>query len=472
MTRPFHPSELSGADGGEPTSAELGEALATARAIETQLAAADVHPSTEFAARVMAAIADEPKPQPAVAAGVALRQGRIGTLFAALADSWRVAFSGGRPLAVRAQAAAFVLVAILAAGSLGGIGLVGALDVLAPNRSPSPPPTQAAPVTPSPRLGPTETSQPTDTTEPTETPDASETPEPSETREPARTARPGKTDHPNETPEPTETDDHGDGSGGGGQGGDGSGATIHWRRLAHTAPDGRAEALRSTGDRRHRLAAPSPGLGRSPIRGGRPGGRDRRGGRGARPEVQLVGRVGEDPAGDATLLALARSGIGHVAMLRDPAHSTAVLAPGSDRGRRPGRPRRRRGNGRGNEPGRPGLVRRGPQPSIATTSSWRCATWAVHRVIVVAEPLDQAALDVVSEATAYAGARLVLLVADDAVPSPAPGGAIVLGAPPDDPDGVFARTVGEFAAALDAGTDPATALASAVTALGWEPAEA
>ena len=45
MSRPFHPSELSGADDGEPTSAELGEALATARAIEAQLAAGDVHPS-------------------------------------------------------------------------------------------------------------------------------------------------------------------------------------------------------------------------------------------------------------------------------------------------------------------------------------------------------------------------------------------------------------------------------------------
>ena len=216
MTRPFHPSELSGADGGDPTSAELGEAHATARAIESQLAAADVHPSTGFADRVMAAIAEEPQPQPAVAAGLALRRGRIGMLFGALADSWRVAFSGGRPLAVRAQAAAFVLVAILAAGSLGGIALVGAFDVLAPNRSPSPPPSQVALPTPSPTFGPSETSQPTDTTEPTETPEASDTPEPSETKGPTRTARPGKTEHPNETPEPTETDDHGEGSGGGG----------------------------------------------------------------------------------------------------------------------------------------------------------------------------------------------------------------------------------------------------------------
>jgi hypothetical protein len=220
MNRPFQPGELTGADGGVPNSVELGEALATARAIETQLGATDVHPSTGFADRVMEAVAAEPRPQPAVAAGLALRRGRLGAMVAALADSWRVAFSGGRPLAVRAQAAAFVLVAILAAGSIGGIGLVGALDVLAPNRSPSPPPTQAAPVTPSPRLGPTETSRPTETTEPTETPDASETPEPSETREPTGTARPGRTEHPNETPEPAETEDpEDDGAGHGGDGG-------------------------------------------------------------------------------------------------------------------------------------------------------------------------------------------------------------------------------------------------------------
>ena len=90
-------------------------------------------------------------------------------------------------------------------------------------------------------------------------------------------------------------------------------------------------------------------------------------------------------------------------------------------------------------------------------------------MIVVAEPLDPGAMDVAAESAAYVGAALVVLVPDDAAP-PAIDAAIVLGAPRDDPDGIFARTVGEFAAALDAGADPADAMAAVVAALGWEPA--
>ena len=41
--------------------------------------------------------------------------------------------------------------------------------------------------------------------------------------------------------------------------------------------------------------------------------------------VQLVGKVGEDAEGEALLLALARGGVGHVALLRDPARRTPVL---------------------------------------------------------------------------------------------------------------------------------------------------
>jgi hypothetical protein len=190
-------------------------------------------------------------------------------------------------------------------------------------------------------------------------------------------------------------------------------------------------------------------------------------------EVQLVGRVGEDPAGDATLLALARSGIGHVAMLRDAAHPTAAVRRWSDEDDDPaaiadrlvieepvGDPSGSTGIG---PPGTATLDRDDVELALRYLGG--------PTVIVVAEPLDPAALDVVYEAAAYAGASLVQLIGDDAAASPGTEGAIVIGAPSDDPDGVFARTVGEFAAALDAGTDPASALASAVAALGWEPAE-
>ena len=41
--------------------------------------------------------------------------------------------------------------------------------------------------------------------------------------------------------------------------------------------------------------------------------------------VQLVGRIGDGPAADAVLQDLARHGVGHVAVLRDPSAGTVAL---------------------------------------------------------------------------------------------------------------------------------------------------
>lgn len=230
MSRSFHPGELAGAEGGDPTTTELAEALATAREIEAQLGATDVHPSAGFVDRVMGAVATEARPQPAIAAGMAVRRGRLGAAAAALADSWRVAFTGGRPLAVRAQAAAFVLVVILALGSIGGFAAVGAVRLLQPAPTTAAPasgllPTATPTPTPTPS-GPSGPAAPTSTTEPdgSETPGATE--EPTGTEDPTatpgstrrETPEPRETREPRETPEPTETPEPGDGSGGSGSG--------------------------------------------------------------------------------------------------------------------------------------------------------------------------------------------------------------------------------------------------------------
>lgn len=235
MTGPFHPSELSDADGVGPTTTELGDALAVARDLESNLAAGDVHPSATFVDRVMGAVALEPLPQPAIAAGTALRGGRLGAMAAALADSWRVAFSGGRPFAVRAQAAAFVLVVVLAMGSLGGIAAVGAVRLLQPAPSqvasprPSVPvvtstqPDQNPSIEPSDRVGPTATPKPTDSDDPEASEDPGETPEATETDKSGGGGGGTQTPRPNRTQRPTETDDHGSGNDGGGSGGGGGG---------------------------------------------------------------------------------------------------------------------------------------------------------------------------------------------------------------------------------------------------------
>lgn len=187
--------------------------------------------------------------------------------------------------------------------------------------------------------------------------------------------------------------------------------------------------------------------------------------------VQLVGRIGEDPAGEATLLGLARDGIGHVATLRDPAHPTLAIVPSTEEDP----------DAIGEHPAS------APKSDTDTESEMGTSLGPVgsatldrgdlelalrylgtFSVVVVAEPLDPTALAVVADAVAYNGATLVVIVpAGDTNPT-LPAEAIALEAPVDDPDGVFARTVGGFAAELDGGEDPATALASAVAAHGWE----
>jgi len=47
--------------------------------------------------------------------------------------------------------------------------------------------------------------------------------------------------------------------------------------------------------------------------------------------VQLVGKIGDDPTADSVVLDLTRGGVGHVALLRDPARATPLeMAPADD----------------------------------------------------------------------------------------------------------------------------------------------
>lgn len=176
-------------------------------------------------------------------------------------------------------------------------------------------------------------------------------------------------------------------------------------------------------------------------------------------EVQLVGKVGDDPAGDATLIALGRDGVGHAAVLRDPTHVTPVATPieGND-------------DAFGDDEPRSGPHAPPPlslEPEDLELALRYLSTFAV---LVVAEPIGPASMKVATEAATYVGAALVVLVPDGAAVPDLPREAILLGAPPADADGVFAATVGAFAAALDAGVAPAEALRAVTAAVGWEPA--
>jgi hypothetical protein len=184
--------------------------------------------------------------------------------------------------------------------------------------------------------------------------------------------------------------------------------------------------------------------------------------RGRGSEVELVGKVGNDGTGDAVVVALGRLGIGHAALLRDPIRPTPVLAaPAADEEA-------------------PDLESDGPEaqllpenpqarPSLeAADVELALRFLPAAGVIVIADPLSEATTVAGVEGAAFAAARLIVLTPAGSAPPSVPSEATVLESPLAD-DGSFARLVGVYAGALDAGVEPRAAFAEAVAAAGWEP---
>jgi pfkB family carbohydrate kinase len=198
-------------------------------------------------------------------------------------------------------------------------------------------------------------------------------------------------------------------------------------------------------------------------------------------QVQLVGKVGDDPAGDALLLALTDLGIGHVAILRDPARRTPVvpvataddeaILPDADADADEDQDEDEDEDETGAPAGSAsGGVPDEPLPTIdAGDLDLALGYLPDHSVVVVAERLDPDALAVVAADCSYVAAALVVIVEPGGEPPDLPSGATLLEAPRSDPDGLFGRTVGHFAAALDRGMSGDEALAAAAAGAGWQP---
>lgn len=178
--------------------------------------------------------------------------------------------------------------------------------------------------------------------------------------------------------------------------------------------------------------------------------------------VELVGKVGNDGAGDSVVVALGRLGIGHAALTRDPLLPTPVLtaAVQDDDGveiedvDRVGR-----------------ILPEDPagRPSLDTGDVDLALRFLpAAGVIVLADALSDDAIAVAADGAAFATARLIVLVPTGAPPPTVAADATVLEMPADD-DGSFGRLVGAFAAALDAGVDAKAAFSEAVSGAGWEP---
>ena len=150
-------------------------------------------------------------------------------------------------------------------------------------------------------------------------------------------------------------------------------------------------------------------------------------------EVQLVARVVDDAAGDAMLQHLTAAGVAHVATLRQPPTPDGPILEAAD-----------------------------------LDLALRYLTNV--GVLVLAEH-DPALARVAVDAAAWNHAALVVLLPPGApVPDDLPAEATVLASPDSDPDGAFGSLVGGYAAALDAGADPATAFRMTITeARAWSP---
>jgi hypothetical protein len=179
--------------------------------------------------------------------------------------------------------------------------------------------------------------------------------------------------------------------------------------------------------------------------------------------VQLVGKAGEDPEGDAVVLSLASGGVGHVALLRDAGRPTLRLPvpvdlPGEAADFDPDQP------APADKPGEASA----DAPLDAADVDLALRYLTEFSVVVLADPANADVLEVVADATGWAGARLILVVPPgQPVPDALPRDVIAFEAPVGDADGAFATFVGTFAAALDEGDDPADAFRSSIEAEGW-----
>jgi sugar/nucleoside kinase (ribokinase family) len=164
-------------------------------------------------------------------------------------------------------------------------------------------------------------------------------------------------------------------------------------------------------------------------------------------DVELVGSVGDDPDGDSVVTLLGSLGIGHAAVLRDPAGVTPRSVDGAEDAH-------------------------APLPRLdAADIDLGLKYIAECQVLVVADALDPAALAVAADAASYHRAALVVLTNEGAeAPRDMPDEATLLEVPTED-GGAFAELVGRYAAALDSGRGAADAWQDALDETGWEPAE-
>jgi ribokinase len=184
--------------------------------------------------------------------------------------------------------------------------------------------------------------------------------------------------------------------------------------------------------------------------------------------VELVGKVGDDPAGDTVLLALARHEVGHVATLRDPARMTPVVTVADD----PAELDIDIDDAR-DAPEAPDATAHAPaaSPVLEAADVSLAMRYLPELAVIVTVHV---APEVVAEAVAAAGwARTGLIVVVDPAADPPEElteGALAIAVADDDELGAGAgAAIGRYAAAIDRG-EPADAAYAELKATGTTPA--
>jgi hypothetical protein len=163
--------------------------------------------------------------------------------------------------------------------------------------------------------------------------------------------------------------------------------------------------------------------------------------------VEFITKIGDDPDGDAAMLALARNGVGHVAVLRDPAFATGV---------RPA------------DAGADAAPPDGPPPPVAPAPVLDAADVGLalrylsdYRVLAVVHPASPGILDEAIAAAGWASAHLIVVTDSGAAPrDDLPADALVIGVDADEERHGVGRLLGHYAAAIDRGDDRAAAFAA------------
>jgi hypothetical protein len=169
-------------------------------------------------------------------------------------------------------------------------------------------------------------------------------------------------------------------------------------------------------------------------------------GEGAR--VELIGKLGDDPAGDAVLLALARRNVGHVAVLRDPARATSVVNPPDE----------------AVDPDAPDATETPAfeGPVLEAADAGLALRYLPQIAVIVTVHLAGDVLAEAVSAASWAETDLIVVVQPDAAPPDGlPADAVTL-AVPDLDESAAGAAIGRYAAALDRGAPAQSAYAALV----------